>query len=98
MPVTGRARPREKVEPRTEVLGVGVGGVGEVTGATTGSRPRAVVAVDVLFARFESASLPFTLAVLFNVAGTKPPVTATVAVTDAPEGTEPRLHVTTPAD
>jgi hypothetical protein len=75
MPVTGRARPREKVEPRTEVLGVGVGagGVGEVTGATTGSRPKAVVAVDVLFARFESASLPFTLAVLFNVAGTKPP-------------------------
>jgi hypothetical protein len=87
--------------PSTEVLGVGVGvggGVGVVTGATTGTSPTSVVAVEVLFAGFGSASFAFTVAVLWRAPGSNPPVTTTVAVTEPPEGTEPRPHVTTPAD
>jgi hypothetical protein len=97
-PVTGSAGPLEMFVPSTEVLGVGVGvgGAGVVTGATTGSSPTSVFSVEVLFARFGSASLAFTVAVLWAVPGSKGPVTTTVAVTEAPEGTEPRSHVTTP--
>jgi hypothetical protein len=84
--------------PSTEVLGVGVGtgGVGVVTGATTGSSPTSVVAVEVLLARFGSASVAFTVAVLWRVPGSNPAVTTTVAVTELPEGMEPRPQVTTP--
>src|ERR1700730_7851350 len=76
-PVTGRAGPFEIFVPSTEVLGVGVGvggGVGVVTGATTGSSPTSVVAVEVLFARFGSASFAFTVAMLWRVPGSNPPV------------------------
>ena len=80
-------------------FGAGIGGgVGVATGAVTGSRPTVVVAVEVLFARLGSASLAFTLAVLLSVPGSRPAVTATVAVTEAPEGIDPRLHVRTPPD
>jgi hypothetical protein len=80
--------------PSTEVLGVGVGvgGVGVVTGATTGSTPTSVVAVEVVLARVGSASVAFTVAVLWRVPGSNPAVTATVAVTELPEGMEPRPH------
>src|SRR5947199_210005 len=100
VPVTGSARPCPNVAPRTEGLGVelGGGGVGVATGAVTGSRPTLVAVVEVLFARLGSASLAFTLAVLLSVPGRSPAVTATVAVTEAPEGSEPRLQATTPPD
>src|SRR5437879_536678 len=99
-PVTGRARPWPTVGPRTEGLGVGLGGggVGVATGAVTGSRPTLVAVVEVLFARLGSASLAFTLAVLLSVPGRSPAVTATVAVTEAADGLDPRLHVRTPPD
>src|SRR5438105_11975067 len=98
-PVTGRALPCPNVAPRTEGLGVGLGGgVGVATGAVTGSRPTVVIAVEVLFARLGSASLAFTLVVLLRVPGSSPAVTAMVAVTEAPEGIDPRLHATTPPD
>ena len=88
VPVTGRALPCPNVAPRTEGLGLGGGGVGVATGAVTGSRPTLVAVVEVLFARLGSASLAFALAVLLSVPGRSPAVTATVAVTEAPEGSE----------
>src|SRR5437899_200867 len=99
VPVTGRALPSPKGAVALGFgVGLGGGGVGVATGAVTGSRPTLVAGVEVLFARLGSASLAFTLAVLLSVPGRSPAVTATVAVTEAPEGSEPRLQATTPPD